>query len=473
MPKYLDDAGLAHFWENARGYVDDSTKAISGISHVELATKNAEPSGQTDGSLLLDQNVLEVDATVGGARTGWNTGLCTNVNNYGNRGINIGLSQGQAAADFVANSVLMLDVPYTHLYSRERIVSVSASSIKFTQDASDYVSVGNVLWLTESMERSPSDYQTPMRKYDDLFVYQTYAATVTEVSGDTVTVGAWYELPWTGNETPSGTATPTLGSGMNCYVNPLNGLYAHYDLMRVPSSAPNGYKLYHSQTHVYNDCDEAVYSNGDVILFESGTNGYGFSAKQISSGGRLEAAFHGAGYTNYLVKGDYNDQLPSYRRSIETVGLTTGGVLQGDCLQVENNDTSQMQTLLTRTNTVKYQPGILRIAKSQTIDVDAFLPNAEYKLIIVGSVTLTINNDSDSQILPVSTNAQDTRLDVPAGGSVTIARSTSRSAHNMIRLMYVVPPRQTDIGSYPDTTIRDLVITIDAATPSDYTFTAS
>ena len=448
--------------------------ASSSIQHVELVAATAETSEEANGSFILKRDVLEIDTSTGGNRSGHNTGFCTNVNDYGSRQINIGVGQLQAAADFVGNSVLMKGVPYSTVFEPSQISSVTEEGIVFTTDVSSDVLTGNVLWLTQSMERKASTYQTGIRKYDDVFVYQTYAGIVTEVNENSVVVDSWRELPWTDNTSPSGTTTPTISADTKCFVNPLNGLFAHYDLITTPEGVPNGYKIYHSQAHISNSSNEAVYSNGDLIVFEDGNNGYGFAANQIASDGRLEAAFYAKGYIDYLLKGDFTDQLPEYRRAITTVGLTTGGTLQKDCMQVESpTNQSQLKQLLTRKDTVKYSAGIYRISNNQTIDVSDLLPNAEYQFIMIGNPTITINNDSSTTILPVTSNAKDTRSDIPAGGSLSITRTTNRNAHNLIRVMYVVPPRQSGIDSYPNTTLRDLIITIEALTPTDYTITTA
>lgn len=447
--------------------------ASSSVKHLELVTTTAETNEDAKGSFIFNRDVIEIDTRTGGNRAGHNTGFCTNVNDYGNRQINIGFSQQQAAADFVGNSVMIKDAPYSSVFERSQISAVTSNGITFTTDVSNNINVGNIIWLTQSMERKPSSYPSGTLNYDDVFVYQTYSGYVTEVNGASVNVTGWKELPWTSNTQPTGTTLPVIDTNTKCFVNPLNGIYAHYDLVRIPTGVPNGYKAYHSQTHIYNDCDEAVYCNGDDVTFESGHNGYGFGVFQVSTG-RVEAGFFGGSYLDYLIKGSYSHNVPSYRQAIETVGLTSGGVLQKDCQQVDSTtNQGQLKALLTRKDSAKYSAGIYRITTSQTIDVSDLLPNAEYEFIMVGQPTLTINNDSSSKILPVSANTKNDRYDVPAGGSLSIARTTGRGAHNLIRVMYVVPPRLTETGSYPNTTQRDLIITIEAFTLTDYTITTA
>jgi hypothetical protein len=441
-------------------YIDDSVASIKDIDYTELSSSIPESVERATGNTIID-NSIEIATRTGGNRSGHNIGVMVGVNNPADKAVNIGISQSQAAADFVGIETFIKDEPYTARLTN--ITSIAADSIQFASEITEHIQTGNVLWVSSSMDRAERAASTLFGSYRDVFENQLYAGYVVEVAENTAKVDGWRELPSLVTPSPSGFTTPTLVTGMVCFVNPLNGLYLSYNNITIPSNVPAGYKAYINQTHIYDEATNSVYSRGYYNIYHSGKHEAAFCSTTLGNDTEVESVTMSYGRNRFHARTGLAVSDVAYDKLYKT-GLSTGGALQKGLLDL--NPGQQIADLPEYYGDYFHILPNFRISGNTDVYLSDLLPNTEYSFIIVGNISLTIHNDSETTLCPCTILGKSSRNDIPANGSITITKQGSGNAHNIIKLNYMFPLNKRT--EFPNSTIRDLLI--DVTIPSaDYT----
>lgn len=313
MPKYLDEVGLAHFWEIVKSRIG-SLNILQREHQISECTTPVESKNPTVFySWTSGQNARGI-------------GVASILNQDRHPAIAAGNSKKDANRDAVG---LMADV-----YGQPYLSYYPAESVTYTEDGAEIanfdntnVSVGmrvTVGTLDRLIKEDPDTYIP----YRNIFASKTFIGEITEVSDSGIKVDAWITCRSPDNDADYGQAeTP---SNLPMFIGAVNGLYGFYDVLRIPSSVPAGFKAYGNEIVINNDATDAMYVFGERVTFnKNGTAGFGVD----SADGKLKTAYQSSGAIHVI------DSWPTSDISVDPhFYVTNGGRMKKSLANITDTD---------------------------------------------------------------------------------------------------------------------------------------